>query len=263
MKRPIEKRKPKNSRSRRPNPLMRRIPRELKKDLGKYIALFVFMSLMIGLVSGFLVADGSMIKAYNDSFEKYAIENGHFNCDQKLTGRAIRNIEDEGVSIYELFYKDKQTVIGGEDRTIRLFKPREKVNRADVMAGRLPEKSGEIALDRLFGENNGLPGPLRLFGSESHQGHLLHHDAVLFRVAHLLCGPLGDPGPHCDGPDLLFPRHPSADAQDPPDPHDRRPQGCRIRRARRPQGRRIKRAAETRSDLQIYFPGLQSFEYPL
>ena len=41
------------------NPLMKRIPRELKKDLGKYIALFLFMSMLIGLVSGFLVADGN------------------------------------------------------------------------------------------------------------------------------------------------------------------------------------------------------------
>ena len=33
----------------------------------------------IGLISGFLVADGSMIKAYNDSFDKYNIEDGHFS----------------------------------------------------------------------------------------------------------------------------------------------------------------------------------------
>ena len=51
------------------NPLMKRIPRELRKDLGKYIALFLFMAMMIGFVSGFIVADGSMIHAYNDSFE--------------------------------------------------------------------------------------------------------------------------------------------------------------------------------------------------
>lgn len=146
----------KTSHKGRANPLMKRIPRELRKDLGKYIALFIFMSLMIGMVSGFLVADGSMIKAYNDSFRKFSIENGHFNCDLKLTDRAIRNIEDEDVKLYELFYKDKQSEINGEEKTIRIFKPRDKVNRVDVMEGRLPEKEGEIVLDRLFGENNEL-----------------------------------------------------------------------------------------------------------
>ena len=52
-----------NKKQRKKNPLMKRIPRELRKDLGKYAALFLFMALMIGLVSGFLVAAGSIIRA--------------------------------------------------------------------------------------------------------------------------------------------------------------------------------------------------------
>ena len=181
-----------NKKQRKKNPLMKRIPRELRKDLGKYAALFLFMALMIGLVSGFLVADGSMIRAYNDSFEKYAVENGHFNCDLKLTKKAVRNIEDEDVTLYELFYKDKEARAGGEQKTVRVYRLEDRmepgagtasgsttpgsgttsgstasggaapgviVNGADIMEGRLPEKAGEIALDRLFAENNGLqPG---------------------------------------------------------------------------------------------------------
>ena len=132
---------------------MKRIPRELKKDLGKYIVLFLFLALTIGFVSGFLVADGSMIKTYNDSFSKYNIENGHFITSLKLTDKAIENIEDEDVELCELFYKDKQT---DNDRTIRVYKIREEMNLADVMEGRLPEKEGEIVIDRLFAENNAL-----------------------------------------------------------------------------------------------------------
>ena len=132
---------------------MKRIPRELKKDLGKYIVLFLFLALTIGFVSGFLVADGSMIKTYNDSFSKYNIENGHFITSLKLTDKAIENIEDEDVELCELFYKDKQT---DNDRTIRVYKIREEMNLADVMEGRLPEKEGEIVVDRLFAENNTL-----------------------------------------------------------------------------------------------------------
>ena len=139
--------------TRKKNPLMKRIPRELKKDLGKYIVLFLFLALTIGFVSGFLVADGSMIKTYNDSFSKYNIENGHFITSLKLTDKAIENIEDEDVELCELFYKDKQT---DNDRTIRVYKIREEMNLADVMEGRLPEKEGEIVVDRLFAENNTL-----------------------------------------------------------------------------------------------------------
>ena len=49
------------------NPLRKRIPRELKGELGKYLVVFLLMVLTIGFVSGFLVADGSMLKAYNES----------------------------------------------------------------------------------------------------------------------------------------------------------------------------------------------------
>ena len=42
------------------------------------------MVLTIGMVSGFLVADGSMIVAYNDGFDKYNIENGNFRTNQQI-----------------------------------------------------------------------------------------------------------------------------------------------------------------------------------
>lgn len=132
---------------------MKRIPRELRKDKGKYIVLFLFLALTIGFVSGFLVADGSMIKTYNDSFSKYKIENGHFITSLKLTSKAIENIEEEDVKLCEMFYKDKVT---DSDRTVRLYKIRKEMNLADVMEGRLPKKEGEIVIDRLFAENNAI-----------------------------------------------------------------------------------------------------------
>ena len=60
------------------NPLHKRYKRELRQDLGKYIAIFLFMVLSIGFISGFLVAGTSMKTAYNQSFKKYNIEDGHF-----------------------------------------------------------------------------------------------------------------------------------------------------------------------------------------
>ena len=137
-----------SSKGKTANPLMKRIPRELKKDLGKYIALFLFMALMIGLVSGFIVADSSMIKAYNDSFDKFAVENGHFNCDLKLTDRAIRNIEDEDVTLHQIFYKDKTAEIGGEPKTIRVYRLEDRMDGGKVKIN--GEKAlGELTADQV------------------------------------------------------------------------------------------------------------------
>ena len=52
------------------NPLRKRLLRELKGELGKYLVVFILMVASIGFVSGFLVADNSMLIAYNEGFEK-------------------------------------------------------------------------------------------------------------------------------------------------------------------------------------------------
>lgn len=67
------------------SPLNKRLFRELRGEFGKYLVIFILMTLTIGMVSGFLVADGSMIQAYEESFEKYSIENGHFRTEKKRT----------------------------------------------------------------------------------------------------------------------------------------------------------------------------------
>ena len=135
------------------NPLSRRLLRELRQDIGKYIALFLFLTLTTGFISGFLVADGSMVRAYDESFEKYAIESGHFILEDKLPDETRAKLEAAGVSVYELFYKEATL---DNENTVRIFKNRSEVNKTDVLDGRLPESEDEIAADRLYIENNGL-----------------------------------------------------------------------------------------------------------
>ena len=45
------------------SPLRKRLPRELKGEIGKYLVVLILMNATSGFVSGFLVADGSMIRA--------------------------------------------------------------------------------------------------------------------------------------------------------------------------------------------------------
>lgn len=65
------------------NPLRKRLLRELRQEMGKYLVVFILMVATIGFVSGFLVADGSMLTAYDNSFEKYNIEDGNFATEEK------------------------------------------------------------------------------------------------------------------------------------------------------------------------------------
>ena len=79
------------------NPLIKRLPRELKSDFGKYLVLFIFMIVMIGFVSGFLVASNSMTVVFNDSYEKYNIEDGNFELAVKADDKLIDTLEKEDI----------------------------------------------------------------------------------------------------------------------------------------------------------------------
>ena len=54
------------------DPMRKRIPRELKHDIGKYIALFLFLTAMIGFISGFIIGDESLNERYDTSFDEPA-----------------------------------------------------------------------------------------------------------------------------------------------------------------------------------------------
>ena len=123
------------------NPLWKRLPRELVGDIGKYLVIFLFMTATIGFVSGFLVADESMLEAYDESFEKYRIENGNFTLDSQATEEKLEELEQEGVTIYENFYLDEPVDVdldGTSDGTMRIFKKREEVTLVCLMKGTFP-----------------------------------------------------------------------------------------------------------------------------
>ena len=135
------------------SPLRKRLLRELKSEFGKYLVVFIMMAITIAFVSGFLVADGSMIRAYDDSFQKYNIEDGYFRTKKKLTTTQKEDIEKSDVKIYENFYIEQKLTNGS---TVRFFKNRKDVDKVCLMKGRMPERSGEIAVDRMYAENNSL-----------------------------------------------------------------------------------------------------------
>ena len=135
------------------SPLRKRLSRELKSEIGKYLVVFILMVTTIGFVSGFLVADGSMIIAYNESFEKYNIEDGNLRTAEQIYKTQREEIEKLGIKLYENFYLEEPLDNGS---TMRIFKNREEVNKVCLMKGELPAKTGEIAIDRMYADNNSL-----------------------------------------------------------------------------------------------------------
>lgn len=166
------------------NPLWRRIPKELKEELGKYIVIFLFMVITTGMVSGFMVAGESMKKNYDNTFDKYNVEDGHFDLSDEASDNMKDNIEDEGVKLYDMsYYELPMSKIGSDSdgnsgnvegnaetkddtvnfvndaaddggRTLRIFAPRHDVNKMCLMDGEFPAGTDEIAIDRMYAVNN-------------------------------------------------------------------------------------------------------------
>ena len=145
------------------NPLNKRLPREFTGELAKYIVIFVFMTAVIGLISGFLIADGSMYDIYNKSFDKYNIEDGNFELYSKADAGTIEALEKEQVTIYENFYIEEKvsghngnSVDDDDESTLRFYINREDVDKVDVIEGRIGQAEDEIAIDRMYAVNNGI-----------------------------------------------------------------------------------------------------------
>ena len=135
------------------NPLNKRLPRELKDEIGKYLVIFLLMVSTIGLVCGYMVSCSSMLKAYDDSFEKYNIENGHFLSKEEISQEQWDKLESLGISLYKNYYVEKEMA---NDTYLRIFQNREEVNKACLMEGKFPKKTNEIAIDRMYADNNNL-----------------------------------------------------------------------------------------------------------
>ena len=145
------------------SPLTKRFPRELKNNLGKYLGIFLLMSVAIALTSGFLLAAHSISVIIDEMPEKYSIEDGRFTTTFEATDEqldAVRDAADDagGIDIYENFALscDFEQVQGenDRDRTVKAYIHREEVDLAAYAEGRAPEAADEVAIDRVFAKNS-------------------------------------------------------------------------------------------------------------
>lgn len=149
------------------SPLRKRFPRELKNNLGKYLGIFLLMSVTIALTSGFLLAAHSIGVIINDMPEKYSIEDARFTTafeatDEQLDAAADA-ASDAGTGGTDIvrnwsFDADFNHAQGddGRDRTLRVYQHRTQVDLAAYAGGRVPEAADEVAIDRVFATNNGI-----------------------------------------------------------------------------------------------------------
>ena len=135
------------------NPLYKRIPRELKRNIGKHIAMFLFLTLTIGFCSGYFIATGSLADRLSQNYDTYMTEDGHFILDKPIDSSMMETVRKNDANLYKLFYKDKTLK---NDHIIRIYKIRSEINLITMYSGTIPKNDNEISVDRLYTHNNNI-----------------------------------------------------------------------------------------------------------
>ena len=74
------------------NPLIKRVPRELKSDWHKYLVIIVFMVLMIGVISGMYVGHDGMLESVYSNRKELNLEDGCFELQKKASPELLEGL---------------------------------------------------------------------------------------------------------------------------------------------------------------------------
>ena len=131
--------------------LRKRVLRDLKENLFRYIALaFLIIIGMYVVVS--LIGAGATIIDNGEAHDKAnKIEDGQFSVFVPLSDDEISQLEDAGAEVEKMFYEDYD-VMGG--KTLRVFANRENIDLVECDEGRLAENDDEIVVEKRFSQVN-------------------------------------------------------------------------------------------------------------
>lgn len=142
--------------------LRKRIWRDFKSNLPRYLALSLLIILAMYLVVSLVGAAETIIRGSENADSRQCVEDGDFSLFVPMKDEEMEDLEADGVTIDPQFYMDYEI---DEDHTIRIFANRDEVNRIDLVKGTLAEKGNELVVERQFAEKNDISaGDVITFG---------------------------------------------------------------------------------------------------
>ena len=133
--------------------LNRRIPRELKANLPRYLALFFLILLGMYVVISVVGAADTIIHAVTSSIDYNRLEDGQFTLTTPLSPDQLAELESDGLIIQPSFYLDFALYDGS---VLRLFETRGRLNLTQADQGLLPQAEGQLLLEKLYARDHNL-----------------------------------------------------------------------------------------------------------
>lgn len=142
--------------------LRKRIWRDFKSNLPRYLALSLLIILTMYLVVSLVGAVETIIRGSKNADSRQCVEDGDFSLFVPMKNEEMEDLEADGVAIEPQFYMDYEI---DEDHTLRIFANRDEINKIDLVKGTLAEKENELVVERQFAEKNDISaGDVITFG---------------------------------------------------------------------------------------------------
>ncbi len=122
--------------------LDKRTIRNLKRNIGQYLSIFILLTATIAFGSAFLSVADSIETTLKDNQKASNLEDGNFTLNEKYQFSNEFQIEEN-------YYIDLEN-----NYTIRVYKNRDNINQLSLFDGSLAKKHNEIAVDRVFALSN-------------------------------------------------------------------------------------------------------------
>lgn len=132
--------------------LNKRIIREFRENISKYLGLIVLVLISSMLIVGFANSTDCIISTGGKAAFQNNREDGEFYVDNELNNITLEKIRTLGVNIEENFYVDYKLY---ENQTIRVFKERKNINKISINKGSNLRVTNQIVIDEHFAESNG------------------------------------------------------------------------------------------------------------
>lgn len=133
--------------------LRKRILRDLKENLFRYLALSALIIFVMYLIVSIVGAADTIIIGSEKQAEKNQLEDGQFGVFVPLTDTETEKLEKKGVRLEKQFYLD----FGMEDHsTLRVYQNREEIDLIALEEGKLAQTEDEIVLEKRYCEEKDL-----------------------------------------------------------------------------------------------------------
>lgn len=133
--------------------LRKRIFRDFKENLPRYLALAFLLILSMYMVVSVVGAAETVMRGTTTEAEKQNVEDGQFSLFVPMKESEWDALTDKGITLEKMFFLDY--AVDG-DKTIRVFRNRTEINTIAICAGKLAQADDELVLERQYAEKNAI-----------------------------------------------------------------------------------------------------------